>query len=80
MGQNYTSIPKIITRNSHYFIVFRLGDNTSINNIIRNHNTTDIKKDDFKKEYLKATEDKGDFFMLDLKNPLKPLRKIFEPL
>ena len=42
MGQNYTSIPKIITRNSHYFIVFRLGDNTSINNIIRNHNTTDI--------------------------------------
>ena len=80
MGQNYTSIPKIITRNSHYFIVFRLGDNTSINNIIRNHNTTDIKKDDFKKEYLKATEDKGDFFMIDLKNPSKPLRKNFEPL
>ena len=80
MGQNYTSIPKIITRNSHYFIVFRLGDNTSINNIIRNHNTTDIKKDDFKKEYLKATENKGDFFLIDLKNPNKPLRKNFEPL
>jgi hypothetical protein len=80
MGQNYTSIPKIITRNSHYFIVFRLGDNTSINNIIRNHNTTDIKKDDFKKEYLKATEDKGDFFMIDLKNPSKPLRKNFAEL
>ena len=80
MAQNYTSIPKIISRNSHYFIVFRLGDNTSINNIIRNHNTTDIKKDDFKKEYLKATEDKGDFFMIDLKNPNKPLRKNFEPL
>jgi hypothetical protein len=80
MGQNYTSIPKIITRNSHYFIVFRLGDNTSINNIIRNHNTTDIKKDDFKKEYLKATENKGDFFLIDLKNPSKPLRKNFEPL
>ena len=80
MAQNYTSIPKIITRNSHYFIVFRLGDNTSINNIIRNHNTTDIKKDDFKKEYLKATENKGDFFLIDLKNPNKPLRKNFEPL
>ena len=80
MGQNYTSIPKIITRNSHYFIMFRLGDNTSINNIIRNHNTTDIKKDDFKKEYLKATENKGDFFLIDLKNPSKPLRKNFEPL
>ena len=80
MGQNYTSIPKIITRNSHYFIVFRLGDNTSINNIIRNHNTTDIKKDDFKKEYLKATENKGDFFLIDLKNPSKPLRKNFTEL
>ena len=80
MAQNYTSIPKIISRNSHYFIVFRLGDNTSINNIIRNHNTTDIKKDDFKEEYLKVTEDKGDFFMIDLKNPNKPLRKNFEPL
>ena len=80
MGQNYTSIPKIITRNSHYFIVFRLGDNTSINNIIRNHNTTDIKKDDFKKEYLKATEDKGDFFMINLKNPSKPIRKNFTEL
>jgi hypothetical protein len=80
MGQNYTSIPKIITRNSHYFIVFRLGDNTSINNIIRNHNTTSIPKDEFKNEYLKATENKGDFFMIDLKNPSKPLRKNFTPL
>ena len=80
MAQNYTSIPKIISRNSHYFIVFRLGDNTSINNIIRNHNTTDIKKDDFKNMYLNATADKGDFFLIDLKNPNKPLRKNFIPL
>ncbi len=61
IAKNYTSIPKKISRNTHYFIVFRLNENTSINNIIRNHNTTDIKKDYFKKEYLKATEDKGDF-------------------
>jgi hypothetical protein len=80
MAQNYTSIPKIISRNTHYFIVFRLNDNTSINNIIRNHNTTSIPKDDFKNMYLNATADKGDFFLIDLKNPSKPLRKNFEPL
>ena len=80
MAQNYTSIPKIISRNSHYFIVFRLNDNTSINNIIRNHNTTSIPKDDFKNMYLKATADKGDFFLIDLKNPARPLRKNFNEL
>ena len=80
MAQNYTSIPKIISRNSHYFIVFRLNDNTSINNIIRNHNTTSIPKDDFKNMYLKATENKGDFFLIDLKNPARPIRKNFNEL
>jgi hypothetical protein len=80
MAQNYTSIPKIISRNSHYFIVFRLNDNTSINNIIRNHNTTSIPKDDFKNMYLNATADKGDFVLIDLKNSARPLRKNFTEL
>ena len=44
MAQNYTSIPKIISRNTHYFIVFRLNDNTFINNIIRNHNIDNLNK------------------------------------
>jgi geranylgeranyl pyrophosphate synthase len=39
MAQNYTSIPKVITRNLQYIILFKLNDNVSINNIIKNHNT-----------------------------------------
>ena len=67
MGQNYVQIPKTITRNCHYFIMFRLNDNTSINNIIRNHNIENVDKEHFKEMYLEATENPRDFFMLDLK-------------
>ena len=78
-SQNYTSIPKIITRNCQYFILFRLNDNVSINNIIKNHNIDNINKDVFKNHYIKATEKKGDFFMVDLKtqNRDKRLRHNF---
>ena len=66
-AQNYTSIPKVILRNIHYFIVFRLNDNISINNIIRNHNMENIDKEAFKKMYLDATSEPLNFFMLDLR-------------
>jgi len=74
MGQNYVQIPKTITRNSSYFIVFRLNDNVSINNIIRNHNTENIKNEEFKRMYLKATESPRDFFLIDLKSTDKQTR------
>ena len=67
MGQNYVQIPKTITRNCHYFIIFRLNDNASINNIVRNHNIDGIDKDDFRKMYIDATSEPRNFFMLDLK-------------
>jgi len=67
MGQNYVQIPKTITRNCQYFIVFKLNDNTSINNIIRNHNVDGTNKEDFKNMYLEATKQPRDFFLLDLK-------------
>ena len=67
MGQNYVQIPKTITRNCHYFIIFRLNDNASINNIVRNHNIDGIDQDDFKKMYIDATSEPRNFFMLDLK-------------
>ena len=73
-SQNYTSIPKIITRNCQYFILFRLNDNVSINNIIKNHNIDNINKDVFKNHYIKATEKKGDFLMVDLKTQNKEKR------
>ncbi len=44
MSQNYTSIPKIISRNISYYFIFKLNDNTSINTIIKNHNIYNIDK------------------------------------
>jgi len=67
LAQNYTSIPKIITRNCDYFIMFRLNDNASINNIIKNHNIDNIDKNRFKDLYIDATTKPMDFFMIDLK-------------
>lgn len=69
LAQNYTQIPKNISRNSHYFIIFRLNDNVSINNIIKNHNLDDTDKEEIKNAYLMSTENKGNFFMIDLKGP-----------
>ena len=77
MAQNYTSIPKVITRNLHYIILFKLNDNVSINNIIKNHNVNGIDKDKFKGHYLKATSEPRQFFMIDLKNPATHMRQNF---
>ena len=77
-SQNYTSIPKVILRNNHYFILFRLNDNISINNIIRNHNLENIDKNVFKKLYLDATAEPLNFFMVDLRGKKETrLRKNF---
>ena len=75
--QNYTSCPKKIIRNLHYFIMFRLNDNVSINTIVKNHNINGIDKEKFKDHYLKATADPLQFFMIDFKNPKTHLRQNF---
>jgi len=77
--QNYTSVPKVITRNCQYFVIFRLNDNTTLNNIIRNHNIHDVEKDLFKRFYDESTSDPLSFFMIDLKGKDKNthLRKNF---
>ena len=67
MAQNYTSLPKIVTRNCQYFIVFKLNDNTTISNIIRNHNINNIDKEKFRNLYDDATSEPLSFFMIDLK-------------
>jgi hypothetical protein len=78
LAQNYVSVAKTITRNINYFIIFKLNDNVSINNIIRNHNVDNIDKDKFKEAYLNSTKEKLNFFMLDLKgDPQKRLRHNF---
>jgi hypothetical protein len=65
MAQNYVSVPKIITRNISYFIIFKLNDNVSINTIIKNHNIYNIDKDFIMKCYLEATKEKKNFALID---------------
>lgn len=64
-GQNYTSIPKNITRNCQYFILFKQNDNCTLNNIIRNHNTENIPKDIYFNAYKKATDEPRNFLLID---------------
>jgi len=47
--------------------MFKLNDNVSINNIIRNHNIHGIDKEKFKKQYIEATSEPRQFFMIDMK-------------
>ena len=79
MAQNYVSIPKTIVRNCQYFILFKLNDNTTVNNIIRNHNIYNVEKDTFRKYYDDATAESLNFFLVDLKtkDKTKHLRKNF---
>jgi len=74
-SQNYTDVPKTITRNCHYFLIFKQNDNTTINNMLKNHNVDNIDKEDFKNMYFDAVEEKPNFFMVDLKGG--SLRKNF---
>ena len=64
-GQNYTSIPKNITRNCQYFIIFKQNDNITLNNIIRNHNTENIPKDMYYEAYKQATNEPRNFLLID---------------
>jgi hypothetical protein len=69
LAQNYVSVPKTITRNINYFIIFKLNDNVSINNIIKNHNVDDIDPKVFKDLYKYSTLERLNFFLIDLKGP-----------
>lgn len=66
-AQNYVSVPKTITRNCHYFLLFKLNDNSTIQNIIRNHNVDNIDKQHFKDFYVECTQQPMNFMMVDLK-------------
>ena len=67
MAQSYTAVPKIITRNCNYFIIFKLNDNVTINCILKNHNIHNVDKELFKQAYVDSTSEPRNFFMIDLK-------------
>ena len=67
MAQNYSSVPKVIVRNINYFILFKINDNISLNNIIRNHNISDVDPSIIKSAYNLCTQTPPNFFLIDLK-------------
>lgn len=75
MAQNYTSIPKVVLRNTNYFIIFKLNETYTINHILKNYNLNNIDKDRFLSLYQDAVKDKLNFFLIDMKNPQYHLRK-----
>lgn len=66
MAQNYTNLPIQIRRNTMIFMIFRLNDINSINQILKNHNNNGDDPNLVKEAYFMATKDKGNFFTLDL--------------
>jgi energy-coupling factor transporter ATP-binding protein EcfA2 len=80
LAQNYTSIPKPITRNCHYFIVYRQNDNATLNNIIKNHNIDNLDKNLIIDAYQYATNEPMNFFMIDttVGAGIKRIRKNFK--
>ena len=71
MSQNYTSIPKPISRNLHYLWLFKIPDARSVETIYRNH-INGITKDQFKGLHQAITSEPRSFLNLDLrKNTMK---------
>ena len=65
LAQNYVSVNKNISRNCQYFIIFKLNDSVSLNNIIRNHNVDNIDKECILNAYQIATKQPVNFLMID---------------
>jgi thymidylate kinase len=66
LAQNFPEIPLQIRRNIHIYMIFRMNDNNTLNNILRTHNVSDVSKETVKKMYNYATAEKGNFFTIDL--------------
>lgn len=73
MAQNYRQIPKNITRNLNYIVLFKLNDNTTLRSILFNHNIHDISKEKLKQFYNTATMNKFNFLLLDLNSENKQI-------
>jgi hypothetical protein len=71
MAQNYTSIPKVISRNFHYIWAFKIPDARSVETIHRNH-VNGITKEQFKGLHQAITSEPRNFLNMDLrKNTFK---------
>ena len=66
LSQNYTSVPKVISRNFHYIFLFKVPDARSVETIYRNH-VSGITKDQFKGLHKVITSEPRNFLMIDQK-------------
>ncbi len=51
----------------NYFVIFKINDNISLNNIIRNHNIADVDSSIIKSTCNVCTQTVPNFFMIDMK-------------
>jgi hypothetical protein len=68
ISQNYTSIPKVISRNCNYILLFKINDKVSIKRIISNHSLSGlISSIDIENIYYECIKEPLSFLLIDLK-------------
>jgi hypothetical protein len=67
ISQNYTNVPKVISRNLHYLWLFKIQDSVSVDTIFKNH-VNGITKQQFRDLHRVITSEPRSFLNLDLRN------------
>jgi len=68
ISQNYTSVPKVISRNCNYIFVFKINDKVSIKRIISNHSLSGlISPERIEQLYYYCVGQPLGFLLIDLK-------------
>ena len=68
MAQEYTSVPKVISRNCNYIFCFKINDKVSIKRMISNHGLSDqYKPEQIEKIYHYCISKPLGFLLIDLK-------------
>ena len=68
ISQSYTSVPKIISRNCNYIMIFKINDKVSIKRIIDNHGLVNTyKPEQIERMYHYSTSMPLGFLTIDLK-------------
>ena len=68
MVQNYTDEPIQMRRNTMIWILFKLRDINQVKQVLKNHNTNGDDPEIVERAYQYATENKGQFFKINLLN------------
>ena len=68
ISQNFSSLPKVISININYYMLFSFNDNISLSHIIRTHNISNISKEDLNRIYREITTEPFNFQLIDLDN------------